>query len=134
MFDPYQSQREREWIQRDIPITEYAASLVFTLVQKGRFVSTKEHDSIMIDPVTNTYRQFSVSPYKKSIIDFSMEFENKSQATATRDLMELWKQHHGTFDETFRPHPLPFSRRNCQSNPNSGFPREIPTIKMFLPI
>ena len=105
MFDPYQSQREREWMKRDIPITEYAASLGFTLIQKGRFVSTKEHDSIMIDPVTNTYRQFSVSPYKKSIIDFSMEFENKSQATATRDLMELWKQHHGTFDETFRPSP-----------------------------
>ncbi len=105
MFDPYQSQREREWMKRDIPITEYAASLGFTLVQKGRFISTKEHDSIMIDPVTNTYRQFSVSPYKKSIIDFSMEFENKSQATATRDLMELWKQHHGTFDETFRPSP-----------------------------
>ena len=77
MFDPYQSQREREWMKRDIPITEYAASLGFTLVQKGRFISTKEHDSIMIDPVTNTYRQFSVSPYKKSIIDFSMEFENK---------------------------------------------------------
>ncbi|MCI9577176.1 MAG: DUF3991 domain-containing protein [Clostridiales bacterium] len=101
MFDPYQSQQERELMKRDIPITEYAASLGFTLVQKGRFVSTKEHDSIMIDPVTNTYRQFSVSPYKKSIIDFSMQFENKSQSVATRDLMELWKQHHGTFDAAF---------------------------------
>lgn len=95
MYEQAQSRLERDQMKKDIPITEYAASLGFTLVRRGRFFSTKEHDSIMIDPVGNTYRQFSKSPRKKSVIDFSMEFENKSRKKATRDLMKMWKQRQG---------------------------------------
>lgn len=98
MFDQTQLRWEREQMKKEIPITEYAASLGFTLVRRGRFFSTKEHDSIMIDPANNTYRQFSKSPQKKSIIDFSMEFENKSRRQATSDLMTMWKRNCGITD------------------------------------
>lgn len=95
MFDHVSYKLQLEQMKKDIPITEYAASLGFTLVRKGRFFSTKEHDSIMIDPASNTYRQFSKSSRKKSVIDFSMDFENKSRKKAMRDLMAIWKQRQG---------------------------------------
>ncbi len=107
MFDKEKSRRECECMKRDIPITEYAASLGFTLVRKGKYISTKEHDSLMIDPESNTYRQFSVSPRSKSIIDFSMHFENKSLDVAIRDLMAMWKQQNHLLPEEARPRPKP---------------------------
>lgn len=67
-----------------IPITDYASAYCgFTLVKKGnRYVSLKEHDSVMIDVQKNCYWRNSV--FQKgmknrigasgSIIDFAIEF------------------------------------------------------------
>ena len=63
-----------------IPITEYAEYCGFTLVKKGsRYVSLKEHDSVIIDTDKNCFWRNSV--YQRgdkrgagSVIDFAMEF------------------------------------------------------------
>jgi len=44
-----------EWIKQNISIVDYASSIGFTVVRKGKFYSLKEHDSIMIDPYKNVY-------------------------------------------------------------------------------
>lgn len=73
-----------EWIKQNISIVDYASSIGFTVVRKGKFYSLKEHDSIMIDPYKNVYWQNSIPGYgrcigeKGSIIDFIMRFDNMS--------------------------------------------------------
>lgn len=38
-----------EWIKENISIVDYASSIGFTPVRKGKYYSLKEHDSIIID-------------------------------------------------------------------------------------
>lgn len=74
---------------KSFPIVEYASMIGYTPVKKGSYWSLKEHDSVMIDPRKNTYRRYSQSMKSGSIIDFSMEFEDKDMKTAFRDLKLL---------------------------------------------
>lgn len=63
-----------------VPITDFAERIGFTLVRKGnKYVSLKEHDSVMIDTYKNCFwRNSKFSQGSKgsagSIIDFAIEF------------------------------------------------------------
>ena len=67
-----------------IPITDFAERIGFTTVRKGnKYVSLKEHDSVMIDTYKNCFwRNSTFSKGFKggagSIIDFAMEFNGAS--------------------------------------------------------
>jgi len=79
-----------------IPITDYAHRSGFTLVRKGqRYVSLKEHDSVMIDIHKNCFWRNSV--FQKgarggsgSIIDFVMEFKGCERNEALRELAIMY--------------------------------------------
>ena len=78
------SKEKFDWIKENISIVDYASSIGFTPVRKGKYYSLKEHDSIIIDTHKNVYWQNSISGYGKcigemgSIIDFAMKFCNLS--------------------------------------------------------
>ena len=78
------SKEKFDWIKENISIVDYASSIGFTSVRKGKYYSLKEHDSIIIDTHKNVYWQNSISGYGKcigemgSIIDFAMKFCNMS--------------------------------------------------------
>ena len=78
------SKEKFDWIKENISIVDYASSIGFTPVRKGKYYSLKEHDSIIIDTHKNVYWQNSISGYGKcigemgSIIDFAMKFCNMS--------------------------------------------------------
>lgn len=65
---------------KEVPITDFAERIGFTTVRKGnKYVSLKEHDSVMIDTYKNCF--WRNSKYTRgskgaagSIIDFAMEF------------------------------------------------------------
>lgn len=79
-----------------VPITDYAERCGFTLVRKGnRYVSLKEHDSVMIDLQKNCFWRNSV--FKQgahggagSIIDFAMEFMGYTQNKALREIALMY--------------------------------------------
>lgn len=81
---------------KEIPITDYAERCGFTLVRKGgRYVSIKEHDSVMIDVTKNCFWRNSVfqSGAKGgagSVIDFAMEFMGYDRNTALRELAVMY--------------------------------------------
>ena len=78
------SKEKFDWIKENISIVDYASSIGFTPVRKGKYYSLKEHDSIIIDTNKNVYWQNSISGHGKcigemgSIIDFAMKFCNMS--------------------------------------------------------
>ena len=74
-------------IKDEVKIVDYAQRIGFTPVKKGRWYSTKEHDSVMIDPEKNTYTRFS-DKTGGSVIDFAMRFGNLTQDQAIRNLRE----------------------------------------------
>lgn len=92
-------------LKREIPITDYAARLGFTLVRKGRYYSLKEHDSVIIDTEKNCFwrnSRFSrgFTGGAGSVIDFAIEFGGVSDAReAMRELSNLY----GIHRETDRP-------------------------------
>ena len=43
------SKEKFDWIKENISIVDYASSIGFTPVRKGKYYSLKEHDSIIID-------------------------------------------------------------------------------------
>ena len=69
---------------KDVPITDFAERIGFTTIRKGnKYVSLKEHDSVMIDTYKNCFwRNSTFSKGFKggagSIIDFAMEFNGAS--------------------------------------------------------
>lgn len=70
-------------IKREVPITDLAQSLGYTLVQKGSYLSLKEHDSVMIDPQQNYFYRNSVitsgnHTLRGDSIDFYMHFTGES--------------------------------------------------------
>jgi hypothetical protein len=81
---------------KSIPITDYAERSGFTLVKKGsRYVSLKEHDSVMIDIEKNAYWQNSVFQRGQrggagSVIDFAMEFNGYSLDKALYELAQMY--------------------------------------------
>lgn len=78
------SKEKFDWIKENISIVDYASSIGFTPVRKGKYYSLKEHDSIIIDVGKNVYWQHSVPGYGScigemgSVIDFAMKFCNMS--------------------------------------------------------
>lgn len=49
------SKEKFDWIKENISIVDYASSIGFTPVRKGKYYSLKEHDSIIIDTHKNIY-------------------------------------------------------------------------------
>jgi hypothetical protein len=83
----YDEQKSRELTEKikSFSIIEYANMIGFTPIQKGKYYSLKEHDSVIIDPYKNCFWRNSTGA-KGSIVDFSIEFENKDVHTALADL------------------------------------------------
>lgn len=81
---------------KSIPIIDYAQRCGYTLVRKGqRYVSLKEHDSVMIDVHKNCFWRNSVfqkgmSGGAGSVIDFAMEFMGYERNKALRELAVLY--------------------------------------------
>ncbi|MDD3946250.1 MAG: toprim domain-containing protein [Clostridia bacterium] len=81
---------------RNLPITDYAQKCGYTLVHKGaRYVSLKEHDSVMIDVQLNRFWRNSVcgngsSRGHGSIIDFAMEFCGYDLSQAISELSRTY--------------------------------------------
>lgn len=79
-----------------VPITDYAQRCGFTLVRKGnRYVSLKEHDSVMIDVYKNCFWRNSVFQRGAhggagSIIDFAMEFMGYERNKAMREIALMY--------------------------------------------
>ena len=71
---------------KSIPITDFAQKIGFTLVRHGnRYVSLKEHDSVMISIEKNAFWRNScyykgAKAHAGSIIDFAIEFLNLADA------------------------------------------------------
>ncbi|WP_329385741.1 DUF3991 domain-containing protein [Anaerofustis sp. HA2171] len=77
-------------LKRNISIVDYARYLGFHVVKKGnKYYSLEEHDSVMIDVTSNTYRRFSVDGYKKDIINFVEEFEHLRTSEAIEKLKKF---------------------------------------------
>ena len=92
-------QKEREGnkkiesrIKEEIPIADIAREMGFSVVKKGRYLSLKEHDSVIIDTERNCFWRNSRSGRGSSIgrggsvIDFVVEFSTLDSKEATRDL------------------------------------------------
>lgn len=79
-----------------VPIIDYAQRCGFTLVRKGtRYVSLKEHDSVMIDVEKNCFWRNSVFQTGArggtgSIIDFAMEFKGYELKEAIREIAVMY--------------------------------------------
>ena len=93
-----------------VPITDFAERIGFTTVRKGnKYVSLKEHDSVMIDVNKNCF--WRNSRFQKgfkgsagSIIDFAMEFNGASDY---KEAMRQIAQMYGIEGEKSSPLPLP---------------------------
>lgn len=94
-------QKEREGnkkiesrIKEEIPIADIAREMGFSVVKKGRYLSLKEHDSVIIDTERNCFWRNSRSGRGSSIgrggsvIDFVVEFSTLDSKEATRDLAQ----------------------------------------------
>ncbi len=77
-----------EKIKQQVKLTDYAEMLGFTLVKKGKYYSTKEHDSLMIDPEKQKFWHNSLG-ISGDIIDFVQHFENIDKHTALEKLTAL---------------------------------------------
>ena len=82
-------------IREEISIVDYASRSGYTIVRKGKYYSLKEHDSVMIDPVKNTYWQNSVPGYgeckgeRGSIIDFAVRFNGMTVYEAIKEFENM---------------------------------------------
>ena len=57
-----------EWIKQNISIVDYASSIGFTVVRKGKFYSLKEHDKIKAMAITgnNALQNSDANPSAKA--------------------------------------------------------------------
>ena len=82
-------------IRESINILDYARSIGFTPIKKGKYYSLKEHDSVMIDVEKNVYWQNSVPGSgssigeKGSVIDFAMRFNNMTCYEVIKDFERI---------------------------------------------
>ena len=92
-------QKEREGnkktelrIKEEISIADIAREMGFSVEKKGRYLSLKEHDSVIIDTERNCFWRNSRSGRGSSIgrggsvIDFVVEFSTLDSKEATREL------------------------------------------------
>lgn len=73
-------------IKKEIKIEDIARELGFTIVRKGEYLSTKEHDSLRINPEKNIFIRNS-SGEKGTVIDFIECFTNQSKREIIEDLV-----------------------------------------------
>lgn len=73
---------------KQIPITEYAVSLGYTVLRKGHYFTLKEHDSIRIDPERNCFwRNSGIGDHVSgSIIDFALNVNGQSLSEVLPEL------------------------------------------------
>lgn len=74
-------------IKREIKIEDIAKELGFTIVRKGKYLSTKEHDSLRINAEKNIFIRNS-SGEKGTVIDFIECFTNQSKKEIIEDLVD----------------------------------------------
>lgn len=78
-------------IRESVSIVDYARSIGFTPIKKGKYYSLKEHDSVMIDVDKNVYWQNSVPGSRScigeqgSVIDFAMRFNHMTCHEAIKE-------------------------------------------------
>lgn len=78
-------------IKEKIRIENYAAEIGFTVLRKGRYLTLKEHDSVIIDPQKNCFWRNSIPGTGKSIgqggsvIDFALEFTGQTLHEILKD-------------------------------------------------
>ena len=96
-----QSGKFSDILTTEIPITDYAERLGFHLEQKGRYLSLKEHDSVMIDVSRNAFWRNSTGA-KGSVIDFCLEFGG---ATCVSDAMRILSDMYGIHNNNDRISP-----------------------------
>lgn len=79
-----------EKIKQLVLIHEFAAYMGYHVRPKGKYYTLEEHDSVMINPVTNRFfRNSSTEEYAKgSIINFVMHFGNVDYKTAVKILTD----------------------------------------------
>ena len=83
-----QKRAEQEYIKWHIRIIEYANTLGFHVVKKGKYYSLKEHDSVMIDAEKNCFWRNS-NGAKGSVIDFAVEFTQKSVSEVIQEFASI---------------------------------------------
>lgn len=79
-----------EKIKQLVLIHEYAAYMGYHVIPKGKYYTLEEHDSVMINPVTNRFfRNSSTEEYAKgSVINFAMYFGNMDYNQAVKHLTD----------------------------------------------
>jgi DNA invertase Pin-like site-specific DNA recombinase len=76
---------------KQIPISDVARSYGLTTLPKGKYLTLKEHDSVIIDPERNCFWRNSTGA-SGSVIDFVMEFGGASNSSqAIRELYQNYK-------------------------------------------
>ena len=122
---------------KSVPITDFAERIGFTTVRKGnKYVSLKEHDSVMIDVQKNCF--WRNSRFQKgfkgsagSIIDFAMEFNG---AADHKEAMRQIALMYGIEGE--KSSSLPFKKAPAKSKPvletktfdgNVDYPKKAPS-------
>lgn len=85
-----ETKRVTEAIKENVRIEDYASSCGFHVVRKGKYLSLKEMDSIMIDTVKNCfYRNSGIgNRISGSVIDFAMNVKNLSFSEAFMELQD----------------------------------------------
>lgn len=96
-FYKLQNNQTIDLIKSNIRITDIATEIGLTPIKVGKYFTLKEHDSVRIDPARNCYWQNSVSTGGKgakggSVIDFLMNFTNRSAQEVTYELSQRVKQ------------------------------------------
>lgn len=76
-------------IKQLVPIHEYAEYMGFHVIKKGNYYTLEEHDSVIINPVTNRFfRNSRTEEYSKgSVINFVMYFGEMDYKSAIKELM-----------------------------------------------
>lgn len=87
-YNENRSKIEIEQINR-IPITEMAQSMGFHLERTGKYISLKEHDSVMIDTKSNFFWRNSIEGVQGGVIHFVMHFQNMTKGEAIRELKRI---------------------------------------------
>ena len=79
-----------EKIKQLVMIHEYAAYMGYHVLKKGKYYTLEEHDSVMINPITNRFfRNSSTEKYARgSIINFVMYFGNMDYNQAVKQLTD----------------------------------------------
>ena len=104
-------------IKSHIKIDDYAKELGFTVERKGRYLSLKEHDSVIIDPQKNCFWRNSEAGQGHSIgkggsvIDFALEFTNQS----LRDILDDFNRRVSGIDFTGPENRISPQERNTNN-------------------